>query len=155
MRNRILISLVAPWLTMTCFVDFMVVPTVFRTVTELFVAGSLGIKVFTAFNYFEVVFAVGILGIFLSFLKQKSIYKVEIIVSVLLMFIAIFYITYLTPKISELTVMWENADQFVPGTKTAASEMHAFYHDFYIKMDSVKLILLLIMHSFVLFKKYE
>ena len=51
--------LFSSWLAMTCIVDFVAVPAIFRNISNLEQAGKLGVLIFGKFNRLEFV-----LGIF-------------------------------------------------------------------------------------------
>ena len=66
------LSIIAAWLFLTVFVDFFVIPTAFRQLGDIFIAGELGIRVFSALNVFEIIFSVIFLVYsFVSRLRQK------------------------------------------------------------------------------------
>lgn len=133
------------WWGWTLLVDIFVVPTVFRTVDNFFQAGELGIQVFSKLNNLEVIvssFIVAILA--LHSLKYKRVLSL-LIVSSLLWIIAMTYFTYLTPKIIELTDLWRKTEEIgLTGVKGIpdVQQAHQFYHNLYIKIDVLKLVLL-------------
>lgn len=135
--SYLLVSSLVLWFGFTCFIDFKVVPTVFRESTNLFDGARIGIQVFSSFNYIELVLALLIL---LSVWKLKR-NKIEYILSTILLFIGSFYLLYLSPKISLHGLKLENLGE----GGIDHDELFDFYHSLYIKTDSVKLILLFAM----------
>lgn len=135
------------WLGMTVLVDFFIVPTVFRTVPDFFVAGELGIQLFKRFNIVELILAIFLGGLGLFYIKQVPTQRWFIITPILLFSIVALYCWYLTPKIAELTAAWAYADKMgTLGAKGAEDiqQLHQTYHRTYVGIDSVKLLLLFI-----------
>lgn len=132
------------WLAWTVLVDFFVVPAVFQNVAQFFEAGKLGVVLFNRLNMLEFPLATALL-IFVSLtFKRFSSLKWLIPVSVVLLGIAGIYLFSLTPKLTALTSAWEYADKM--GTLGAGGEdvqqLHQTYHNAYIALDTVKLVLL-------------
>lgn len=55
---KVVLIFLGGWFFSTIVVDFFAVPNVFRTVTNLYEAGRVGIKIFARFNILELIFAV-------------------------------------------------------------------------------------------------
>ncbi len=139
------------WFAATVAVDFLAIPAVFRTIPDVMLAGEVGMKVFSRFNYIELICATGLL--LLAWFSPKGSKKILLIVSILLIFIASFYTFYLTPKIIELTRLMNHAHQGVITGLEDFNKEHESYHNFYVKMDSVKLFILLGLDVFLVMKK--
>lgn len=140
------ITLLSLWLGWTVLVDFVVVPTIFREMNDFFGSGNIGIKLFSKLNNFELI--VGSLLLALSSWLQVQQKKVNIFLTIsvtVLFVIALLYFSYLTPKITTLTALWQKADAMgVMGLEGIADlqQEHQFYHRLYISIDTAKLILL-------------
>ena len=140
--------LVSIWWAWTVLVDVFIIRTVFQTIENFFLAGDLGLAVFSKLNNLEVV--VSTLLIVVLFYQtrknRKSIFL--LILSVMTWFIAMTYFSYLTPKLAYLTELWKKSD--LGGVTsmfgiTDVQQEHQFYHNIYIGLDSIKLILLSIL----------
>lgn len=148
---KIHIIFTAIWWSTTCLIDFFLVPTLFRSLDDVMQAGAIGIKVFRTYNYIEVFLGLGLMTTApLLFKKGK---KAPLILTVLLLFIASLYTGYLTPKIVDLTAMMNQAHAGVITGLEEINKEHQFYHHFYVRMDSVKIILLLILQGLSFRKK--
>ena len=127
------------WLVLTCFIDFMAVPTLFRNITDVYEAGIVGIKIFTFFNYLEVI--IGAYLVYYSMVHLKL--KLYIILSFLCFIIVSLYCYLLSPMISQLTSelisLVENDPKDLFGS---VQVRHDFYHNLYIRLDSLKLFLI-------------
>lgn len=150
------IILLAIWWAWTVLVDFFVIPTVFRTIDVFFMAGNLGIVVFSKLNNLEVIVSTALVAI-LTFQTRKN-RKAFLLLSgsLVLWIIAMLYFTYLTPKITELTTLWKQADlvgslgiSHYPDIQQA----HQFYHRLYVGIDTFKLLLLTVMLSYGVIKQ--
>ncbi len=134
------------WLAWTLLVDFFVIPAVFAQVPDFFMAGHLGITVFTRLNQLE--FPLASLLFLLSILQVKKYTTPKLLIPLcfLLLGIAGLYLFSLTPKLTMLTEAWEYAERM--GTLGLAGEdvqqLHQSYHRTYVALDSVKILLLLI-----------
>ena len=129
---------ISAWFFSTVVVDFVAIPSVFRILDDPATAGLIGIKVFSTFNILEVIIAItGLVGAY--FLRHKGL----LVLSILTISIAFLYYFYLTPSIisaSEVIRSFNELNSQVVEEKTR--EM-AFFHELYVKMDSIKLLLLL------------
>ncbi len=131
------------WLAWTVLVDFFVVPTAFRTIPDFFLAGEIGIQVFSTLNQLE--FPIASILLALSALQARHRLKWLVVVNVMLVGIAGVYLFSLTPKITALSAAWQYADQVgTLGVEGAADvqQLHQQYHRAYVVTDSVKLLLL-------------
>lgn len=144
------------WWGWTVIIDFVVVPTVFSTIRDFFNAGELGMALFSKLNYFEVVTA-SALVVLSSFQLKKSKQNWPFLAGSLVLFsIALFYFAYLTPKIISLTALWQKAEQAgligIAGIGDIQQEQQ-FFHKLYIKIDSLKLILITILLGFGIYRE--
>jgi hypothetical protein len=143
--SLLLITAVSFWFGWTILIDFFVVPTVFEKIDQFFLAGDLGIALFSKLNNLEVVTGSFILSglVFRKLSTKKDI--VQFILALLLMGIALTYFTYLTPKITDLTELWKKAEatgSFAIAGISDIQQEHQFYHRLYIWLDCFKLFLL-------------
>jgi len=141
------VGLSLTWLVTTMFIDFAAVPSVFSTVTSRDDAAALGITIFKKFNYVEIV--VGILLILFTRRKIK-------IFSTFLVLIPLLYTLYLSPAITKFNSQKANLIEEDPKMEKVQESLD-FYHNFYVRLDSVKIILLLILlrMQFVELKKIQ
>lgn len=135
--HSIYLFLLSIWWAWTVLVDMVIVRTVFATVDNFFLAGELGIALFSKLNNFELVVSSAIVAL----LSIKKSWKL-LIVAVLLWALSMTYFCYLTPKIIYLTELWKKLD--LMGINTVAGipdiqQEHQFYHQMYITLDSIKL----------------
>ncbi len=144
---KLSLMIVFAWLVTTSFIDFIAVPTIFRTVTNSSEAGDVGMTIFSTYNKIEVFFSFSFLLfsflIFRNLSQKRKILKASFLsIPVLLLGISLFYLIYLTPKITNLTfqkkVVLKSSPEYSQIEKT-----HGVYHQMYVKIDGVKLVLLL------------
>lgn len=151
-KGRLIYSLylviLALWWGWTVLTDFVIVPTVFRHVDIFFQAGELGIAVFSKLNQLEIIVSsilVGLLAYQSS--KNKNAFKF-LFLGIIACGISLFYFAYLTPKIVEITALWKQADLMglvsIAGIADIQLE-HRFYHNLYIGLDIVKLLIISVM----------
>lgn len=104
MTKKLILVLVSLWWGWTAIIDFAIVPTVFRTISDFFNAGELGIALFSKLNILEV--SIGLLLIILStveLMKNKTKrQKIYLGMISLCWMISLMYFFWLTPKIAEL-----------------------------------------------------
>lgn len=143
----ILIAVLTSWLALTCVIDFLVIPEVFAKVENFFKAGLLGASLFQKLNCVEVFFAIILLVLTGLDIKKSSRRRIHFLFSLILSSIAFFYAFFLTNKITSLTKTWiyldsinKHGNKYIPDIQQA----HQFYHELYIGIDSIKIVLLLI-----------
>lgn len=145
------IALASSWLGMSILVDFFVVPTVFSHIDDFFMAGDLGIALFTKFNRVEIILASTLISI--SALRTRL---SLLMLSIFLWIIAMTYFLYLSPMIETLTELWKKAEEMglvsIAGIADIQVE-HQRYHKAYILIDSIKMALLLFVVSFAVYKE--
>lgn len=144
--NKTYLVVLGAWLFLTAFVDFFVIPTAFRQLNDIFIAGELGLRVFGALNLFEISFSAFLLIYSILLIKDKPSKKSYLIVfiNILLIAISCFYFFYLTEKIAVLTDLWKTSIAMTEQALVIVKKEHNFYHSLYIRTDSVKLILIFI-----------
>ncbi len=132
------------WLGITVFVDFVAVPTLFSNVSSRYEAGRVGMILFTTFNKIEVTLSLLLLGFAFLFWERVLWKKTVFGLLGLLVILAMSYTFYLSPKIVELT---EKMQTVVPESRAYQlwDKDHQFFHRTYIKLDSLKLLLLLVL----------
>jgi hypothetical protein len=148
-KKRVVYSLflitVSLWWGWTILVDIFIIPTVFKTIDQFFQAGDLGIAVFSKLNNLEVVLGSILVGLF-SYQVTKNKKSLPLLVlSMVVWLIAMTYFSFLTPKLIELTELWKRTDLMgitgvagIPDVQQA----HQHYHNLYIGLDVIKLLLL-------------
>jgi len=133
----------AAWFFTTIVVDFVAVPSVFRTVTNLEEAGKVGIKVFTKYNILELILGIVITGIFWKLPAQsKKLLWACRILSVILVILILFYMLHLNPNIIKYAGQMHEIGIGNEGFE-AVEDQHRFYHHLYVKLDGFKLFSLL------------
>jgi len=140
---RFLLMFLAAWFFTTIVVDFVAVPSVFRTVTNLEEAGKVGIKVFTKYNILELILGIVITGIFWKLPAQsKKLLWACRILSVILVILILFYMLHLNPNIIKYAGQMHEIGIGNEGFE-AVEDQHRFYHHLYVKLDGFKLFSLL------------
>ncbi len=140
MISYVQILILGLWLGMTVLVDFIAIPIVFRTLTDVFQAGLIGMQVFEKLNFVEVFLG---LAFMVSCFYLKKTLKLVKFFAIILSFLAGFYFFFLTPKITKLSLqMMELTHQAGAGLQQVAQD-HDFYHHLYVKLDGVKILMLL------------
>jgi hypothetical protein len=148
--------LVSMWWGWTVLVDMFIIRTVFSIIDNFFQAGDLGIAVFSRLNNLEVIVSTSILAM-LSYqiTKNKKIW-ILFTLSIIAWLMVMFYFSYLTPKLVELTELWKKAEAGgstgIAGIKDI-QQSHQSYHKLYIGMDVLKLLLLSLMVTVGVFKQ--
>jgi len=134
------------WLIATIFIDIIAVPNVFRNVSSVSEAGKVGLSVFSNFNKFELIFGIFLsLGIF--FQKNSFKYFTWILMS-FFMFWPVLYIFKMTPAISEAAVLMNSVLKTDPQYLNY-KENHAYYHNLYKTLDTIKILVLFLTLIFV------
>lgn len=146
--QEILPPLILTWLMMTIFVDIFTIPTVFRTLNNVEAAGKVGMKVFGAFNRFELVFAVLILIASLLRMPSRKVFYFALP----LFTMSLLYNFYMTPMITNLTHMIHATNVADPQYAILQSE-HAKFHNLYRQFDTAKILGLLVFFIVMLVEK--
>lgn len=131
------------WIILTVAVDFIAIPTVFRTLKDPNLGGAIGINLFPKVNWVEIILAVSLCSaIFFSVnIKQRILDRLALIVGIFLFLLTVLYLAYLSPEIKRLTLEIANNKGNLTLLPTLNIE-HQFFHHLYIKLESVKLFLL-------------
>jgi hypothetical protein len=136
------IPLLVAWFLLTIFVDIFTVPAVFRNSSSIVDAGKIGMLVFGRFNKFELLFSVLVFaGLFLDFKKDHK--KRYIIIGGILIVWALLYNFYMTPMITNTTFEIHQTNVTDP-LYAELQTKHAYYHNLYRKLDSTKILVLLV-----------
>lgn len=144
MLRKLVLSLIASWLALVIYTDFIVVPTVFTTLTSRVEAGELGMKVFSALGTFEVVVSIFLffsaIIVFKKFRTKRASYL--FIFATCLCAFALLGKFYMTPKITKLNSLKYTLNETTQQYKEIDKE-HQLYHGLYIKLDGTKILFLL------------
>ena len=138
----------ASWFSMSCLINFVAIPAVFRNVSKLSEAGNVGMIVFGRFNGLELVCALlTALLFFYPILKNKvevRFFKLKSALQIFLIVLTCSYVFHLTPKIKDINTNRALLSENGETQKLEALELeHDKYHKLYVKLDSVKLLSLL------------
>ena len=156
MTKKLILILASIWWGWTAIIDFAIVPTVFKVINDFFNAGELGIALFSKLNLLEVILASLLVVVAALQLKQEARGKIQLFLACSAWLIVIFYFSYLTPKLIELTDLWKEAELVnkigIAGINDIQQE-HQSYHRMYVGLDSLKLLILTFILGMSLFKK--
>jgi hypothetical protein len=141
MLAKITLSVLSIWFALTAFIDLYLIPTVFRYLNDIFLAGRLGLKLFTFFNYFEMLFAL-VLMLTLVLSNSLNWKRLQLALSGALLAIASLYTFYLSTKIDKLTDVMMSAQG--EALKLVQAD-HNFFHNLYVRTDIIKLVILLVL----------
>lgn len=138
----VFILLLGAWLALTCFVDFLAVPAVFRESSSRIDAGNIGIVVFSSINKIELVFSV--LMLLCAFLFRSAVQwrKTFFATLIALLALIVVYNVHMTPQVEKQTLLMRDFEEGSPEYQKA-EETHYFYHSLYRKTDSAKILTLL------------
>ncbi len=151
--NKLKLVILSSWLTLTLFVDIAFVPVLFRTLKgQPYLAGSIGVKAFSVVNPIEVVFGIILLLIGLKLKKQ---HVVQFYLSLTLLVLAILYTFYFSPQISFYAQEMQKFQLTNPVDFVKAQVEHRLYHGWYVRLDSLKMLILTFMLTLNLVKKAE
>ncbi len=150
--KKLYLSILSLWFTLTCFVDFIVVPTVFRNVSSRAEAGDIGMIVFSLVNKIEFICALLVIVcayFFRAQIKKKILFFATLVSLTLLTLV---YNVHMTPEVKKQTLLMrdvsEDSEQYLQAQKT-----HHYYHSLYKKTDGVKILVLLFLLSAGILKK--
>lgn len=148
-KKHVLLSLIfgicLAWFFATAFIDFIAAPNIFRNVSSLKEAGTLGGIIFTSFNIIEMIFAIAL--IFFTILYKKKGSKATMLLKVLAastLVLAIVYTTTLSPGIRDTNIAKSNYTHTDEEYQVLEEKLRT-YHNLYVKLDSYKLLALLTM----------
>lgn len=140
------LPIILTWLIATVFIDIFAVPNVFRNVSSVSEAGKVGLSVFSNFNKFELIF-----GIFLSlgiFFQKNSFKLFTWMLISFFVFWPVLYIFKMTPGISEASQLMNSVLKTDP-QYLVYKEGHAYYHNLYKTLDTIKILVLFLTLIFV------
>lgn len=140
-----MIMVASMWLAATVIIDFFVVPAVFKMIDQFFLAGDLGLALFSKFNRIELFLGTTLVSLAAMQLRKDKTWLMIFIVSLFVWMLAMLYLFSLSPKIGELTELWKTADSFgITGIAGIADiqQEHHWYHRLYIILDGIKLLIL-------------
>ncbi|EPZ51479.1 PF13664 domain protein [Bacteriovorax sp. BAL6_X] len=148
LKKHVLLSLIfgvcLSWFFATVFIDFIAAPNIFRNVSSLKEAGTLGGIIFTSFNIIEMIFAVLlIIATFLYRKKGKTTFIMKFI-AVTTLVLAIVYTTQLSPGIRDSQIAKSNYTHTDEEYQVFEDKLRG-YHKLYVRLDSYKLLALLTM----------
>lgn len=145
MTKKLILIFLSIWWGTTVLVDFAIVPTVFQVIENFFNAGELGMALFTKVNRFEIFLSSLIIGLSSLNFKRSKRFLIEYFLMLTAGLIVLTYFSYLTPKISELTLLWKKADSLglvgIAGISDIQQE-HQLYHRVYVALDTLKILIL-------------
>lgn len=153
-KTKFCLILISAWLAMTFTIDFMVLPKVFSVIKDVFLGGEIGSGLFSTFNLVELLFATVLIGLAFTANFHKVIQQKLIrISSVMLFLISCLYQFYLTPGIINATNTTLSINEGEVERRAQAFLEQQFYHQWYIRVDSLKILLLgFILVLFILHK---
>jgi hypothetical protein len=138
---KIFLVTLGMWRALTCFIDFIAVPTAFKTISSRQEAGELGMIIFHTFNKVEILFSFILLGCGYSF-RKWVVYKKSFFSSLgLLVILAFVYTFHMTPTIIESNKKKYELDESDP-QYMVLDKTHQSYHSLFRKTDSVKILVL-------------
>lgn len=142
MKIKLLIMFITFWIAPSVLIDFVAAPAIFRNVSSLQEAGTLGMVIFKAFNSLEVVLSLIVFGLSFSLVRANKIKKPWLVLFSLLVMWAGFFRFHVSPTIIDINrARWELPEQSAEYKKLTRD--HQFYHKLYVKMEGTKVILLI------------
>ena len=149
MAHKVVLFLMTSWFSTTCLIDFVALPTVFKMSSNIHEAGTIGMRLFSLYNRFELMVAAVVLSISFRYLMPQWCGKITLALSSGLFLVAALYFFYLTPKITDLTNNMKVSFKIDPKGENfmLLAKEHGIYHHAYIKIDALKLVLLLVAQS--------
>ncbi len=146
MANRaykIFLVVLGIWLGLTCFLDFIAVPTVFRTISSRQQAGELGMLLFHTFNKAEILFSLILLSCGLIFRKKVLDHKLFFCSLISLVILTFIYTFHMSPTIIATNKAKYELEESDPQYQVL-ERTHQSYHGLFRKTDTVKILTLLI-----------
>lgn len=154
MKAKLLLFFMTFWLAPSVLIDFVAAPAIFRNVSSLQEAGTLGMVIFKSFNSLELGLSLIILLIGALLVNEKKLKKAWLGFFVLMVFFAAFFRFHVSPTIVEVnTQRWELSEESEEYKSLLST--HNFYHGLYVKMEGTKVIFLLGAIILVLRRKEE
>lgn len=141
--RKIVLSVLSAWFALVVFTDFVVVPSVFITVSKRMEAAQLGMDVFYTlgnFEFFSGLFLFLSAGVVIKRFKTKRAAVLFSMATGLFAF-ALLGRFYLTPEITKTNQLKFSIDESSQQYEQL-QDRHNFLHGVYIKLDSLKMLLL-------------
>ncbi len=142
------------WLGMTCLIDFVAVPAAFRNISSRQEAGTLGMILFSTFNYMEVIFALIFSTCTFFYRDRIKCKKSYIGACTFLVLLSLTYVLYMTPQISEINEKKWDLSETSEEYKVLEKE-HQFLHSTFRKTDTVKILVLIFLMGAAIRRKEE
>lgn len=143
MKIKLLIMFITFWIAPSILIDFVAAPAIFRNVSSLQEAGTLGMVIFKAFNSLEVLLALIVFGLSFALVRAGKIKKPWLVLFSILVMWSCFIRFHVSPAIIDINqARWELPEESAQYEKLTND--HQFYHKLYVKMEGTKVILLLI-----------
>ncbi len=132
------------WFFATIFIDFIAAPNIFRNVSSLKEAGTLGGIIFTSFNVIELILACFLIILALLYRNKSIASKIVKVLSLATLILAVIYTFKLSPGIKEANISKSNYIETDEEYQIFDEQLRS-YHKTYVRLDSFKLIALLTM----------
>ncbi len=126
------------WLGFSLFIDLVGVRLIFTQIEDVMMAGKLGGSFFYRFNQIESV--LGLLIILGLFVKKSS--KIALGCAILATLIALSYLFHISPEILRNSELYGGVLSGVIQDDKNYGDIFYFYHELYIKLDIVKIVLI-------------
>ncbi len=148
--NIFIPSILFAWFLASFFIDIMAVPLVFQNVSSRDEAARLGVLIFSRFNIVEMILVILLItSVYFSHFKKS--FKIR--TSILTIIFPLYYISFLTQKIASL-----NEEKINAIDEKILSEIQVsldFYHHLYVRMDGIKLLIILFLLIEVIYRIYK
>jgi hypothetical protein len=136
------------WWGWTLLIDMFVIRILFSKIDDIFLAGNIGMELFSKLNQLEMIISTALLVIIFFQVRVNRRLLKEFFLTLTTWIISVIYFSYLTPKLIFLTELWKKNDLIgiysAPGIPDI-QQAHQYYHNLYIGIDSLKLITLTVM----------
>ncbi len=137
--------LIFGWIVLTIATDMVVIPTLFRTLKNVNLAGLVGINLFPKINMVEVV--LGFCLLLTTLVQERKanwISRLQLVAAFFLFFLSLGYRFYLSPEIRDITLQIQGLQSPLKSMIDLSLEHH-FFHQLYIRLDIVKLVILMML----------
>jgi hypothetical protein len=141
------------WFFTSILVDGIAVPAVFRNVSKIAEAGTVGMIVFGRYNILEVFFSLGLL---ITAWQNRSLkyFKVLYGLLILLFINALNYTIYLSPSITNINKQLYN-DETGSALKEQLRNTHEMFHQLYVSLEKGKVVILLFLMGLSFYLYYQ
>ncbi len=138
------IAALSAWAATTCLIDFLAIPTVFKSLSDVeggvMIGGGIGAALFGAYNWPELIFALLFVG--LLFARRVHFRVILMTLGLVLLGLVLVYMLYLVPNIRSAFELMR-APGIGDEAMAFAQEKMDPLHRAYIFLDSLKLLLLM------------